>query len=491
MRILILVHAFPPEMQAGAELATFHLARRLRARHEVVVAYVSNVARDHDHITTGTYADVPVIRLHSRPRPERAMAMGLVHPALEHLLLEAVRAFRPEVVHVQHAIRSSANVLFRLKAAGLPVVLTLHDFWFLCPRINLFRPDGSLCAGPQGGKACVPAGCYPGNAWFDPYADREPAPAVVAPAPAAPSSPPPASRFSRLVGAIPRPLKALAPPGLKHRLASRFGAPTPVPSPLVPSPAPAAPPPAPDPRDAMFMEDRARFMFDALGAPDHIISPSAHLRQRFVEHGAAPEQISVIRNVVDVAGFGRVGLPPPAPPVVFGYIGTLWPHKGVQVLIEAANRLAPEAARLLIVGKGEARYEENLRRHARNPAIEFLGEVPAENVPEIYERLHALVLPSICYDNWPVTMQEAVAARRPIIASDIGGMAEALKHERNALLFAAGDAEALHKQLVRVVEDPQALARFADNLPPPDDPEQSTAAHEAVYRRLVEEAQRR
>ncbi len=61
---------------------------------------------------------------------------------------------RPDLVHFQHLIHTSAGLVYVAKEFGLPTVLTCHDYWAVCPRVQLIRPDGEICAENMG------AGCY-------------------------------------------------------------------------------------------------------------------------------------------------------------------------------------------------------------------------------------------------------------------------------------------------------------------------------------------
>jgi glycosyltransferase involved in cell wall biosynthesis len=69
---------------------------------------------------------------------------------------------QPDVVHLNHLVDLSPRFPMLAREAGAAVVLTLHDFWFACPRITRQRPDGSLCDGPDGGRACA-SHCFRGG----------------------------------------------------------------------------------------------------------------------------------------------------------------------------------------------------------------------------------------------------------------------------------------------------------------------------------------
>jgi glycosyltransferase involved in cell wall biosynthesis len=75
-------------------------------------------------------------------------------------------------------------------------------------------------------------------------------------------------------------------------------------------------------------------------------------------------------------------------------------------------------------------------------------------------------VPSVWYENSPNVILEAFAHRTPVIASDLGGMAELVQHDVNGLVFEPGNAKALARQLRRLLDDSDLLARLRDGITP-------------------------
>jgi glycosyltransferase involved in cell wall biosynthesis len=199
----------------------------------------------------------------------------------------------------------------------------------------------------------------------------------------------------------------------------------------------------------------------ALAEVDRFLAPSRFLRERFIEFGIPAEKILYKDNGFDLAQFRSVRRPPPyGRRVVFAYIGTLVEHKGVHVLIEAFNRLGPAAAELRIHGDLHVfpQYTAQLRALATHPEITFAGVFDNREVGRILAEVDALVVPSLWFENSPLTIHEALLAGVPVIASRLGGMAEYVEHGRTGLLFRPGDAEDLCTQLEWVLAHPQAFA---------------------------------
>lgn len=200
----------------------------------------------------------------------------------------------------------------------------------------------------------------------------------------------------------------------------------------------------------------------ALTEVDRFLAPSQFLRERFIEFGIPPEKILYKDNGFDLAQFRSVARPPSCGRrvVVFAYIGTLVEHKGVHVLIEAFNRLGPAPVELRIYGDLHVfpQYTARLQALATHPAITFAGGFDNREAARILTEVDALVVPSLWFENSPLTIHEALLAGVPVIASRLGGMAEYVEHGRTGLLFRPGDVEDLCTQLEWVIEHPYAFA---------------------------------
>lgn len=149
------------------------------------------------------------------------------------------------------------------------------------------------------------------------------------------------------------------------------------------------------------------------------------------------------------------------------YVGQLHAYKGVHTLLEAAHQLAagPEglALSLTIVGAGDAEYEARLAELAQaGPArVEFAGRVPHQELPLVYRAHHVFVFPSQWAEPFGLTHLEAMASGLPVVSTGHGGQGEFLVHERNSLVFPAGDVGRLRESLARLAGDPALAQRLA------------------------------
>ncbi len=216
----------------------------------------------------------------------------------------------------------------------------------------------------------------------------------------------------------------------------------------------------------------------ALARCRRVVAVSAALGERVAELGVPRERVVVMRNAVDGARFAirdrrapraRLGVPEGAPLVL--YAGYHVPEKGVDVLIEAMDRLGRLGrgdVHLLTVGGGE--LLEPLRARASalglRGRVRLLGWVMPSEIPEHVAACDVLVLPSR-REGCPNVILEALASGRPVVASRVGGVPELLREGENGYLVPAGDPDALAGALKAALErawDPEALRATVESL---------------------------
>ena len=90
------------------------------------------------------------------------------------------------------------------------------------------------------------------------------------------------------------------------------------------------------------------------------------------------------------------------------------------------------------------------------------------------------------YENSPLVILEAFAARRPVIGTRVGGIAEIVQDNINGLLFERGNAEDLAHVMLRVVDDPSLLARLAQSIPPPRTVQQDMGDMMPIYEKVLD-----
>jgi len=194
---------------------------------------------------------------------------------------------------------------------------------------------------------------------------------------------------------------------------------------------------------------------------DYFIAPSKYLLERFKNDFAIPDKKLIYLDY----GFDlerlrkRVRIPNEL--FTFGYIGTHIPAKGIQLLIEAFGRVQGKAL-LRIWGRPRGEDTKALKVMAESLSldigqrIEWLSEYNNQQiVTDVFNKVDAIVVPSIWYENSPLVIHEALQVLVPVITADIGGMSEYVQHKVNGLLFRHRDVTSLTAEMQRLLDNPE------------------------------------
>jgi glycosyltransferase involved in cell wall biosynthesis len=155
---------------------------------------------------------------------------------------------------------------------------------------------------------------------------------------------------------------------------------------------------------------------------------------------------------------GVIREPAPEPEILF--VGRVTPYKGISVAIEALALLRSEhaiAATLVVAGPEDRVYAKSMRELAARlgvaEAVLWRGQVAPEEVARALARAHALIMPSLWEEPFPLVTIEAAMAHVPLVAADVGGVSEGMQDEDHALLFPRGDAAMAAAALARTLRE--------------------------------------
>jgi glycosyltransferase involved in cell wall biosynthesis len=247
---------------------------------------------------------------------------------------------------------------------------------------------------------------------------------------------------------------------------------------------------------ARFMK-RELFIKSFFRHVDAFVSPSRFLLERYVDWGLPRERMRFLENGLEV---GEIAAPRPllgdrARRARFGYFGQLNQFKGIKVLIEAVARVPArdwgEDAMLYVFGGNLEVQPEAFQREFRRLVasvgrrVRFFGSYKSAELPRLMRDIDWVVVPSTWWENSPVVIQEAFLHGRPVIASDIGGMAEKVHHNVNGLHFRAGSAESLVDRLVEALRSRDLWDRLQGRIPTPLTHVEAAEQHLALYRELL------
>jgi glycosyltransferase involved in cell wall biosynthesis len=233
-----------------------------------------------------------------------------------------------------------------------------------------------------------------------------------------------------------------------------------------------------------------------MGAVDVFTVPSRFMIRAYTDWGIRPERIVHVTNGQRAYGNHAV-CDAPGPRNRFGFFGQLVDGKGVMVLLRAAEllraqgftdftvevngdnlRYASEAGRAAFERFRAA--EEALPPEQQN--VVFNGPYQVDRLPRLMARVDWCVVPSVWWEVFGLVISEAWMFRRPVIASDVGGMAERVRHEAGGLLFPMGDARALAATMHHACTETGLWERLVAGLPQPPTRETMVEQFAEVYR---------
>ena len=216
---------------------------------------------------------------------------------------------------------------------------------------------------------------------------------------------------------------------------------------------------------------RKLYIHRFLDLVDVFVSPSRFLAERYIAWGVPAARMTVIENLMPDTPPLEAATPAADGILRIGFFGQISTLKGIDVLFDAAAMLAARdgtGARVCFEIHGDYRGQPPefqaaflARLAAAGPNIRFRGPYDRTRVDRLMQSVHAVLVPSIWWENSPVVIQEALRNRRPVVCSDIGGMAEKIRPGIDGFYFAAGNPVALAATIERFVKDPGRLESVA------------------------------
>jgi glycosyltransferase involved in cell wall biosynthesis len=239
-----------------------------------------------------------------------------------------------------------------------------------------------------------------------------------------------------------------------------------------------------DPPEA---QERMRHVREVCAQVSRFLAPSQTLRQFFVDFGLDAKRITFFETGIDHRPFREGPARRPSPVVRLGFAGSLMVSKAPHVLLEAAAGL-PVTVTLMgptVAYHGDNSYRHRLAQLLAQANVRNLGQVSHDRMPAALADLDVLVVPSIWLENAPFVIREAFVAGLPVLASDLGGMREMVRHEHDGLLFAPGDAGALRRAIQRLLDEKGLLDRLRAGRPRVRTIEADARETRALYASLV------
>ncbi len=428
MKILYIIHDFLPRHQAGAEIYTHLLARELSKKHEVLLFFTEITPHSTQYRITRRSVDTLQCIEVFRP-PEASLSRAPYNDEkMEAVFREILITHKPDIIHIQHLLYHSLRYPAIALEMNIPSIYTLHDYWLTCPRWGQrIRKDLQICHSVdlQQCARCI----QEDNTLKIPNLT---------------------SLFLFLKNI------------LKKKPVSREG--------------------------IEFLQQRNAHSRAMINDVRLFISPSPFLQRDLIQFGIPAEKIILsdcgvsLKQHVQRTKQRRNRLR-------FGFIGTISEHKGVHILVEAFNSISEERAELHLYGDLSwfPDYSRRLQKAARSPSILFKGAIPNDQVAATLATIDVLVVPSIWFENSPITIHEAFLAGVPVITSNLGGMADLVDDRVNGLLFEVNNGNSLSTAIQELIQSRELLEQLRRGIPTVKSVEENSTELTQIYKKIITE----
>lgn len=194
---------------------------------------------------------------------------------------------------------------------------------------------------------------------------------------------------------------------------------------------------------------------------DHFITVSEFQKRQMVAMGIDENRLSTVHNFLDLSKYSQS-------PIIGDYVlyfGRLEKEKGLEVLLDAFEHLSSEV-KLIIIGEGSYK-DEMLQRieriNAGKSRISYGGFLYGEALKEIISSSKFVVVPSIWFETFGLTVIEAMAYGKPVIGSDIGGISEIINDGEDGFLVEANNSNALVTAIEKLFVSKEMVCEFGAN----------------------------
>ncbi|MDE1997564.1 MAG: glycosyltransferase [Burkholderiales bacterium] len=420
-------HQFFPDYCSGTEQLTLSVARELLRRGHEVAVYTGYPSTTHlsegERFDSYQFNGIPVHRFHHTYQlmdgQRSKIALSFDNKLAKDRFRVIMEEFRPDIVHFFHLNRLGSGLIDAAVDMRSPAFYTPTDFWAICHTAQLHLPSGAFCPGPTLHAGNCAKHLAESHA-YSPFRFVAKVTPIIA-----------FEQVTRMASRV----EMLGFSGL-----SEFGA----------------------------IERRLRINRDRMNRLSGIVSPNAFMTETLMRYGIRKELLHELAyGIDDPFEDASPACQESSQRLRIGFIGTLAQHKGCHVLIDAFKlAFQQDQAVLKIYGReGDFPvYCDRLRLLVGGRTdIEFCGTFQNSEIGNIFNCLDVLVVPSVWFENTPLVIYSAMAAKCPVIASDIPGITACIRHDSTGLVFKSGDHKSLAAQLIRFLNDGELRLRLINN----------------------------
>jgi len=377
-----------------------------------------------------------------------------------------IKSQKIDIIHIHEIIGFSSNIIRIAKKHGVKVILTIHEYWFLCSHRVMVDFDQKICDGPRDFKKCsYCVGSVRKNVKNHSY-----------------------QKFIfRMKNSFPYLLKILLT--IKNLFQSNNKT-----------------------KNANLnfnnidylssyskktekeMANRLKLNIESLNMSDQIIGVSSSVKDILSLYGVSKDKVLTQHIGSTIAGVSIKHTKKIDPNnITFGFIGGVSYYKGVHQLVEAFLAMPSEykkKANVKVFGGGHENYIKAIKKTIINPSeyrdrIVFYGRYKPEDIKNISNQIDISVLPSLCADTAPQTIFESFSSSLSIIAPSVGGFPDFVLHNKNGLLYKKASVEDLSKKMMQIIDEPLLCQKFSKNIQPMKSIEENGKELISLYKSIL------
>lgn len=367
---------------------------------------------------------------------------------IDRLFCDFIKQHEIQIIHINEIFGFSSSMINVARQQGIKVVITVHEYWWLCPHRVMVDFNNKICKGPSNMQKCsfciqkIPIDV---NSKYLKRRER------------IRNSMPEIFKFIKGIYSL---RKYFRPKKIDKNVDLKFGSANYI--------------TFKNPKLENQLSTRLQKNIDALNSANLIIGVSKDVKDKLSTFGVDPVKILVQHigstiaenKIVHIKEVNNEN-------IVFGFIGGIGYYKGVHQLIDSFTRMPntyKEKCVIELYGKYDINYINSINdnillidQYAKK--VIFHGRYSPEEVPNISNKIDIMVLPSLCADTAPQTIFESFSCQLPIIAPRVGGFPDFIKDNVNGLLYQEASVDSLKEKLMYIIDNPHQISMFRSQIP--------------------------
>jgi len=408
MKILQVAHTFLPKFVAGTEIYTFEISQALKSKkNNLRIAYTDPLANAYT-LRKLDYGGIICYEIQKDINNVFSFEDSFQDKQVEDFFIDILDDYQPDVIHYQHLMFLSNNIIKQAKKRNIKQLMSLHDFWFQCLTHKRITTDNTLCVNPTIDK-CIK--CH-----TDLLNRTLPVPASLKTF---------SKNFAKKIknNFYYHYRKKLLKKQLLYRLHSHR---------------------------------------EVLQSVDLVIYPTKFLQDELYQWELKGKNNLISNDGIQDKYF-RNFKKTHSKTLRFGFIGSIVPAKGLMILVKAWEKIKRNHAVLQIYGNfsDDPHYAKNVKQIIANcKNIEIKGAFKPDQIAKIFKQIDVLIIPSTWFENAPLVLRNSFLAKTPVIGTNLGGISELIKDGVNGFLFENENSDDLAKKIDHIINNPEILKKF-------------------------------